>query len=361
MVHIFLDVIPEPKIVLPEDQKTISKIQEFLLYLGLKDDLVNEYAIIYAADNTPQQIIGVIGRFYNNIRCLAIDINYQGNNVANTLVDFMVKRIYQNNFQEVFVFTKPVYFSIFRHLGFEIIYYNDKFGFLTNRYDLFERYLTYLTHKKNNVLSKYSNISAIVMNANPFTKGHEYLVQQASIRSDFVYVILVKEESSFFTYYQRFKMTCLGTKKYINVCILEGSNYLVSKNIFPSYFLPSKEEAIHQQVILDANIFSIYIADRLGIHKRFVGEEPFSYTTNLYNNIMKEVFKGKNLELIICPRITYQEKPISATQVRKLFIQGDFEAMSFLVPFSTLEYLKSLDYLKYKQNACLMKLVDKNF
>ncbi|MDO8054257.1 GNAT family N-acetyltransferase ['Opuntia sp.' phytoplasma] len=192
---------------------------------GLINDLVHEYVIIKDLND---KLIGVVGRYYNNIRCLSIDPEYQGHNLANLLISFIIKRIYTENFNEIFVFTKPINFTIFKKLGFKMIYCNEEFGFFTNRYDYFEEYLVYLSeiHKKNN-LSNSNNISAIVMNANPFTKGHHYLAKTASNNSDFVYIIMVKEDISLFSYEQRKEMVKLATKDIPNVFVVEGSNYLV--------------------------------------------------------------------------------------------------------------------------------------
>ncbi|WP_320411894.1 hypothetical protein [Candidatus Phytoplasma fabacearum] len=162
-------------------------------------------------------------------------------------------------------------------------------------------------------------------------------------------------------YEQRKEMVKLATQNIKNVCIIEGSNYLVSRNVFPSYFLPSSEQVIRSQAILDTNIFKNYIAYHLGIKKRYVGEEPFSSTTNLYNNIMKEILLSSPIELVILSRLMVDFKPISATQVRKLFIQGNFKDMEKLVPITTLKFLQKLNYKKYAQDPKLSKLIDKSF
>ncbi|XKW59186.1 adenylyltransferase/cytidyltransferase family protein [Candidatus Phytoplasma australasiaticum] len=227
---------------------------------------------------------------------------------------------------------------------------------------LIEEYLSYLSDlRKNNIKSNFKNISAIVMNANPFTKGHQYLVETASNNSDLVYIIMVKEDVSLFSYKQRKEMVKLFTENIKNVFIVEGSNYLVSRNVFPSYFLSSPEKVIRSQIILDTHIFKNYIARNLGIKKRYVGEEPFSPTTNLYNVIMQEVLVKSEIELVVCPRLMWDFKSISATQVRKLFITGNFKDMKNLVPTTTLKFLQKLNYKKYAQDPKLSKLIDKSF
>jgi [citrate (pro-3S)-lyase] ligase len=355
-----LEFIKWPKIINDKNTEIIKKIEKLLSEEKFRKDLIEEYAVIFSEEN---DLIGVIGRYANNLRCLVVDKKYRSQNIANILIDFMSKRIYKKNFREIFVFSKPINFDVFQNLGFNLIFQNENFGFLTNRYDLFQKYLNYLSniqnknYKKNN--QKFNNNSVIVMNCNPYTKGHEYLISKAVEKSNLVYIIMVKEDISLFTYQQRLEMTKLGVKKFKNVQILEGSDYLISKNVFPSYFFRTQEEFMLEQICLDISIFTNYIVPRLKITKRFVGEEPFSYTTNLYNKLMKKKLNLKKLELIIVPRINFKNNAISATQVRKLFIQGKFSEIKNLVPRTTLEYLTKLNYKKYQKNKNLLKLVDK--
>lgn len=42
-----------------------------------------------------------------------------------------------------------------------------------------------------------------MMNANPFTNGHRYLIQQAAAQCDWLHLFLVKEDSSRFPYEDR--------------------------------------------------------------------------------------------------------------------------------------------------------------
>ncbi|KXT29273.1 citrate lyase ligase C-terminal domain protein [Candidatus Phytoplasma oryzae] len=350
----------KPKIISAEDKVILKEIKTLLKEENLKKDLIEEYACIFTNKNS---MIGFIGRYANNLRCLVIKKKYRQYNIANILIDFMLKRIYQQNFREIFVFTKPINFDIFMNLGFKLIFNNKKFGFFTNRYDLFQEYLNYLSSQKIEYqnLKIHQDNSVIIMNANPFTKGHEFLIQKAIQKSNFVYVIIVKEEASLFSYAQRLYMVKSATCSLKNVKIIEGSNYLVSKNVFPSYFLKSKKAASLEQMYLDASIFSNFIAPRLDIKKRFVGEEPFSKVTHLYNMTMKKILFKKKIELIIVSRMMFKNKFISATQVRKFFIEGNFKEIKNLVPYTTFEFLKKLDYKKYQNQINLLKLVDKNF
>lgn len=49
------------------------------------------------------------------------------------------------------------------------------------------------------------------MNANPFTNGHRYLIQQAAAQCDWLHLFLVKEDSSRFPYEDRLDLVLKGT------------------------------------------------------------------------------------------------------------------------------------------------------
>ena len=56
-------------------------------------------------------------------------------------------------------------------------------------------------------------IGAIVMNCNPFTYGHEYLIDIASKLVDLLFVFVVEENKSVFSFENRFSMVRDATKK----------------------------------------------------------------------------------------------------------------------------------------------------
>src|SRR5699024_7442081 len=109
---------------------------------------------------------------------------------------------------------------------------------------------------------------------------------------------------------------------------------------FPSYFLKENAQetvAIHQAE-LDATLFKKCIAPILNISIRFMGEEPHSQVTNIYNNAMTKVF-GREMKLIITPRLRSNNEIISATCVRKAFKTGNVSLMKRFTPPTTYQFL----------------------
>ena len=55
-----------------------------------------------------------------------------------------------------------------------------------------------------------NRIGSIVMNANPFTLGHRYLIEQALQQCDHLHLFIVGEDASQFSYTERFEMIKQG-------------------------------------------------------------------------------------------------------------------------------------------------------
>jgi [citrate (pro-3S)-lyase] ligase len=200
----------------------------------------------------------------------------------------------------------------------------------------------YISFLKNEVVVQKGIIGAIVMNCNPFTNGHRYLIEQACTQCDYLYVFVVEEDKSYFSFKDRFMLVKAGTSDISNVGVLPGGKFIISSITLPGYF--TKESDIYQKIDAsqDLNIFVDSIAPALNITKRFVGEEPLDPVTNQYNHAMHEILPKSGITVVEIPRKNSTDgNPISASRVRKALKSADFEIISHLVPDSTLEYLKT--------------------
>lgn len=198
-----------------------------------------------------------------------------------------------------------------------------------------ETYLAELiTYKKSGVNG------SIVMNCNPFTKGHQYLIEYAAQKVDNLYIFVVEEDASFFPYKERLNLVKQGTAHLQNIIILPSGKFMISAYTFPGYFLKDGNTEISVDVSTDVQIFGKYIAQTLDIKKRFVGEEPNDFVTRTYNAEMKSVLPHYGVELEIIERRKVQNEIISASRVRKLLEQKDFDLIKELVPTTTYQYLE---------------------
>lgn len=183
-------------------------------------------------------------------------------------------------------------------------------------------------------------IAAIVMNANPFTLGHRYLVEQACKENDWLHLFMVSEDASYFPYAVRKRLIKEGTADLKNIIYHDSGPYIISSATFPSYFQKDDLAVIESHANLDLAIF-VKIAERLGIKARYVGEEPTSTVTRRYNEIMAQRLPEAGICCRIIPRNVKDGETVSASTVRRALHDGDWETVARMVPEVTLAFLQS--------------------
>lgn len=197
---------------------------------------------------------------------------------------------------------------------------------------------------KNSELAQYGTIGSIVMNCNPFTYGHRYLIEQALLHVDFLIVFVVEEDKSIFSFDERFACVREGVSDLKNVKVVPSGPFILSQMSFPEYFIKENSKHIKENAENDILFFAERIAPYLNIKYRFVGEEPKDVVTNEYNLAMKHILPKHGIKLIEIPRKKFNGDVISASRVRRCLEDGDIEGLSYLVPESTIKVL-GLDML----------------
>lgn len=305
-------------------------------------------ALLHHAGLTPETgldtILGVFlddaliasgARVHNVIKLIAVTPEHRGGPAFNALLDALFRDAFLNGEDKLFVYTKPDSAYAFEAIGFQKLVEADHAATLLERGqpDL-GQYLEMLKRAKRASLQA----GAIVMHANPFTRGHLHLIETALQTCDTVYVFVLSEYRSPFSPEVRQSLVEQGTQHLKNVVVLPTNDYMVSSATFPTYFLDGPDEAIDAQAKLDATLFKTYIAPTLAISHRFVGEEPYSHATNRYNAQLKQVFAEAPV-LVEIPRLEHAGEPISASRVRRLLAAGDLDTTRFLVPETTYRFL----------------------
>jgi [citrate (pro-3S)-lyase] ligase len=249
-------------------------------------------------------------------------------------------KLFEEGIYHSFIFTKIENINIFTALGYELIHQVEKVALLESGiYDI-KKYLENLQVDYNidGVVSK----SAIVMNCNPFTLGHRYLIEEAARQSTEVLVFIVEEDKSSFPFVYRYNMVKEGVSHLHNVKVIKGGEYIISEATFPTYFLRKKDEILKAYTTLDASIFGRYFCETLNITKRFIGEEPYCIVTNAYNDALKEILPTYGVEVVEVKRKAFMEDIISASKVRKLIKEGKISDIENIVPSSTWEFLNTV-------------------
>jgi [citrate (pro-3S)-lyase] ligase len=97
---------------------------------------------------------------------------------------------------------------------------------------------------------------------------------------------------------------------------------------------------------LDLLLFATRIAPHFHIRTRFVGSEPFSPTTDAYNQAMHRLLPPAGIGVREIERKTADGTAISASRVRDLLLRGELEGIAELVPVTTLDFLLSSEGIK---------------
>lgn len=255
----------------------------------------------------------------------------------NKIVTALSQYLFTQQIFHMFVFTKVKYADSFKHLGFSELARTDEAAFLENGSPDVNDYLSSLPRIDGQIDKK---AAGIVMNANPFTLGHRYLVEKASQENDLVYVFVVATDLSLFNSQERFELVRKGCSEFKNVVVVSGDSYMVSAATFPAYFLKSADSLIENQTTIDARVFKNVIAPALSIKRRYVGTEPFSHATSIYNDSLQRELEP-DIEVHLIPRLEKGKTTVTATKVRQLIKADDLAAIEDLVPASTAEFIKA--------------------
>lgn len=305
--------------------------QEFLAKAGLEADEDLQATVLVWEDG---QIIATGSRQDHILKCIAVDDLHQGEGLTGTLLTSLRQDAFANGHSHLFLYTKPKNKWMFSSMFFYPIAQTKDVLLMENKEHGIRDFLATLPDGHAT-----GTVGAAVMNCNPFTKGHRYLIETASKECDHVYVFVLSEDKSEFSATDRMNMVKLGTADLPNVTVLPTGPYLISSATFPTYFLKDREQAGTVQCMLDIDIFCKYYAPKFCVTRRYVGTEPLSPMTNQYNEALLAALPDKGIDVRQIPRLEQEDIPVSASAVRAAMAAGDKEKLRRLVPETTYDYL----------------------
>lgn len=267
---------------------------------------------------------------------VAVDEGHQGEGISAKVVTHLIKVAAAKGLDTLYLFTRPEKEPLFAALGFRPVAtarpYASMMEWGANALERFQRELA------AQAFGGTPPAAALVMNCNPFTNGHKFLAERACGENEFVYVFVVEEDKSQFPFAARLALVKKGLAHLPNCRVLSSGRYAVSALTFPSYF--TQEDALAQaHARLDLGVFAHRIAPVLHINKRYVGTEPLSPVTNIYNRAMGEILPGYGIQVVEIPRITAGGDVVSASRVRALMAENRLVELRALVPPATYAYI----------------------
>lgn len=320
----------------------LKQVKEFLSRNGLNYDEGIEFTVnLYDNEN---EIIASGSLEGNVIKCVAISKEYQGEGLSASILTHLMTYAVQKKLNHLFLFTKPENRILFSGLGFYPIVTTKEAVLMENVKDGLKNYLKSLPRPEG-----VTDVGAIVVNCNPFTNGHLYLIEKAASTCQWLHIFVLAEDRSVFKAEVRHRLVKEGVSHIKNVTVHSTSDYLISSATFPAYFIKDRANADKINCTLDLTMFRVYFASELGITKRFVGTEPLCPVTAKYNLQMKDFFKATGIEIIEIPRVKLGGEEISASRVRRLMAMGDYEEIKSLVPPVTFNYLTSEEGMKLSE------------
>ena len=307
--------------------------QELLQRSGLTADESAEQTVLLWDDD---RLAAAGSRQGNLLKCIAVDPDRQGDGLTATLLTALRQEAFRDGHRHLFLYTKPENRAIFSSLFFYPIAQTEKVLLMEDQKDGIRRFLEGLP-----VRSCSGDVGSVVMNCNPFTLGHRWLIETAAASCEHLYVFVLSEDKSRFSAADRLEMVRLGTADLSNVTVLPTGPYLISSATFPTYFLKERDSAPDIHCALDLEIFTRYFVPRFSITHRFVGTEPLSPATGRYNDALKAHLPPRGVSLLELPRPEQAGQPVSASAVRALLDSGDISSVRALVPPTTFDYLQA--------------------
>ncbi|GAA0784308.1 [citrate (pro-3S)-lyase] ligase [Hathewaya limosa] len=318
------------------NQEDVLEVKKFLSFFSLDLDKNIDYTLVIRQG---EEIKGTCSKSGNVLKCFAISNELRGEGLSEKLITALNDKLFDEGIYHSFIFTKPENIPIFTGLNYKLVEQVNKVALLESGIYNIDKYLEKISQKY--LLTEKKERASIVMNCNPFTLGHRYLIEQAAKESEEVLIFIVQEEKSLFPFKVRYNLVREGVKDLKNVKVIEGGEYIISSATFPTYFLREKNDILNAYTDLDSKIFLRYYCSKFNIVKRFVGEEPFCKVTEFYNKTLKENFKKFNKKLIIIERKAEDGEKISASRVRELLKQGRLKDTKNLLPMVTFKFLCS--------------------
>jgi len=317
-----------------------AEIQDLLAACGLDYEAGVE---VFATFRQGRRLVACAGLEKNIVKCTAIAPDLRGEAIGLKLLTEITNIAHERGHTHLFLYTKPENVEFFRSCGFYLL--AEVPGLVALMENTPIGLASYCESLKK-AARPGAVIGSIVMNANPFTRGHRYLVERAAEVCDHLHVFVVAEDVSFFPYSDRFHLVEAGVEGIPRLTLHPGSEYMISRATFSAYFFKEKSVVGDCFTAIDLLIFRNWIAPALGITHRFVGTEPFCRTTHKYNADMQhwlcaDVSDAPPIEVVEIPRTEYGAVPISASEVRRLLASNDFDHIARLVPPTTLQLLQT--------------------
>lgn len=318
------------------NHREVETIRAFLYSFDLTFDADVDYTMAIFQDDT---LVATGSRKGEVLRNIAVSSELQGQGLTAIIVSHLIRQAANHGIFHYFIYTRPDKLHLFTALGFNELARVEPYA------ALLESGIGSLADTCRDMVEQTRHLppgtrAGLVVNCNPFTRGHQELIARAAAENPAVIVMVVSEEGSLFPFSVRIRLVREGMSGYPNVAVVPGGKYIVSAATFPGYFTRG-EETVIAQTKLDALVFAKYIAKDLAIETRYIGDEPYCPVTRAYNQALMEILPVFGISVRLINRVTDGQEFISASKVRDWIRSGEWGRIRKAVPDSTFYYLQS--------------------
>ena len=207
---------------------------------------------------------------------MAVDGRHQGEGLLNLLVLHLTEYQMERGRTRLFVCTKTGAAPFFKDLGFyEVAQALGRAAFLENRKNGFANYIKKLQEETRRAFPEGAakgrgetafEAGAVVMNDNPFTKGHLYLASQAASRCGILHIFVVEEERSLIPFSVRWDLVRRGTAH-----LQEAAGKMMGE-----YFASKFADRISEYAVR-ALLYEVAVSPKPGLVDRFNQGSPQGY------------------------------------------------------------------------------------
>jgi len=171
-------------------------------FLARNDLALEDLERFYVLLDEQDRWIGCGGRHRNVLKCIALDAAWRGEGLLDQLMSRLITDGYRQGFQDLFLYTKSALTSLFEPYGFTGVADTGLVTLMHRGPNGIEQVL----QRMNVAFDPRETVGAIVVNANPFTLGHRYLIETASRQVDRLLIFVVENDVSRFPFQDRFRL-----------------------------------------------------------------------------------------------------------------------------------------------------------
>jgi [citrate (pro-3S)-lyase] ligase len=270
------------------------------------------------------------------LKMLVVAPEFRGTGLIGDIVTELMRLGREAGCEGFFIFTRPCTATAFTSLGFKPLVSHEKAVLLEHGNGL----VSYFRARASLVRSGANG--AVVVNADPFSLGHQYLIEHASTLMSTVYVLVPSEGRFVLPLPARLELARRGTAHLPNVVVTDTGPYLLSSATFPGYFLKPGDQPDQIQLEIDVDLFGQHIAPMFHIRTRLVGTEPLDPTTRSYTQTLRQRLGRWDVRLVEIERKRLGEHWINTRYVNHALARGDWRQVEACVPPTTLAYLHDL-------------------